>query len=139
MIRIARAVVTILVLGIVLLPIYWMVSTSLKPNREITQDGTLYPHAPSFDNYAHLFSQKQFGSFLLNSVAVTAVSVFLALVAGSLRAYAISRFRLRFGLERWIGLSLLTLRIVPPVVILIPIYLLMLKLSLLDTWLGLII
>src|SRR6185312_13740263 len=137
--RIARAVVTVVILVIVMLPIYWMVSSSLKPNREITQDGTLYPHAPSFDNYTHLFSEKQFGHFFLNSVGVTAISVALALAAGSLGAYAIARFRLRFGLERWIGLALLTLRIVPPVVILIPIYLLMLRLSLLDTWLGLII
>ena len=137
--RIARAIVTVIVLVVVLLPIYWMVSSSLKPNREITQDGTLYPHAPSFDNYTHLFSEKQFGHFFLNSVGVTAISVALALATGSLGAYAIARFRLRFGLERWIGLALLTLRIVPPVVILIPIYLLMLRLSLLDTWLGLII
>ena len=38
------------------LPIFWMVATSLKSNREITQDGTLYPHAPSLDNYRSLFS-----------------------------------------------------------------------------------
>jgi multiple sugar transport system permease protein len=138
-VRIARAVTTIVILVIVLLPIYWMVSSSFKPNREITQDGTLYPHVPTIGNYVHLFSEKQFANFLLNSVAVTAISVALALAAGSLGAYAIARFRLRFQLERWIGLSLLTLRIVPPVVILIPIYLLMLRLSLLDTWLGLII
>ncbi len=137
--RIARAAVTIAILLLVLMPIYWMASTSLKPNREISQDGTLYPHAPSFDNYTHLFSERQFGNYLLNSVVVTAVSVVVALAVGSLAAYAIARFRLRFQLERWIGLSLLTLRIVPPVVILIPIYLLMLHLSLLDTWLGLII
>ena len=137
--RIARAIVTLVLLAIVLVPIYWMVSTSLKPNKEITQDGTLYPHAPSLDNYTHLFSQKQFGHFLVNSIAVTTISVAVALAAGSLGAYAIARFRLPFQFERWIGLSLLTMRIVPPVVILIPIYLLMLRLSLLDTWLGLII
>ena len=79
--RIARAVTTVVIVVIVLLPIYWMVSTSLKPNREITQDGTLYPHAPTIGNYVHLFSEKQFGNFLLNSVAVTAISVVLALAA----------------------------------------------------------
>src|SRR5258707_3654226 len=136
---VARAAVVAILLLIVLLPIYWMVATSLKPNREITQDGTLYPHTPSLDNYTHLFSQKQFGNFLLNSLVVTALSVGLALAAGALGAYAIARFRLRFRLERWVGLALLTLRIVPPVVILIPVYLLMLRLDLLDTWLGLII
>jgi len=135
----ARIIVFTLVLGIVLLPIYWMVSTSLKSNKEITQETTLYPHAPSFDNYLHLFSEKQFGSYLTNSLVVTAISVLIALVCGSLGAYAIARFHLRFGLERKIGLSLLVLRIVPPVVILVPVYLLMLKLRLLDTWLGLIL
>ena len=103
---IARTMTVAVILAIVLVPIYWMVATSLKPNREITQDGTLYPHAPSLANYAHLFSQKQFGSFLLNSLVVTALSVGLALAAGTLGAYAIARFRLRFGLERRIGLAL---------------------------------
>jgi multiple sugar transport system permease protein len=137
--RAVRAVLIVLILTVVLLPIYWMVSTSLKSNKEITQSTTLYPHAPSFDNYVHLFSQKQFGAYLTNSIVVTALSVFVALVAGTLGAYAIARFRLSFGLERKIGLSLLTLRIVPPVVILIPVYLLMLQLKLLDTWLGLVL
>jgi multiple sugar transport system permease protein len=134
-----RGAVASLVLAIVLLPLYWMVAASLKSNKEITQDATLYPHAPSFANYRRLFSQKEFGDYLTNSIVVTSVSVALALMAGSLGAYAIARFHLRFRLERRIGLSLLTLRIVPPVVILIPVYLLMLKLKLLDTWLGLIL
>jgi multiple sugar transport system permease protein len=137
--RIARGIVVAVLLAIALVPIYWMVAASLKSNKEITQDATLYPHEPSLDNYRRLFSQKQFGDYLTNSLMVTSASVVLALVAGSLGGYAIARFHLRFRLERWVGLSLLTLRIVPPVVILIPVYLLMLQLSLLDTWLGLIL
>ena len=124
----ARVVVSFLLLVIVLLPIYWMAAASLKSNKEITQDATLYPHAPSFDHYVGILSEKQFVSFLMNSVAVSAVSVVLALLLGSLGAYAIARFQLKFRIERVVGLSLLTLRIVPPVVILIPVYLLMLQL-----------
>ena len=138
-IPVARGAVMTLLLAIVLLPIYWMVAASFKSNKEITQDGTLYPHVWTFDNYLHLFDQKEFGAYLTNSLVVTCVSVVLALVAGSLGAYAIARFNLKYGLERKVGLSLLTLRIVPPVVILIPVYLLMLDLKLLDSWLGLII
>lgn len=137
--RILRGAVVTLVLAIVLVPIYWMAAASFKSNKEITQDATLYPHAPSFDNYLRLFAQKDFGHFLANSLVVTFISVALALFIGSLGAYAIARFHLRFRLDRVVGLSLLTLRIVPPVVILIPVYLLMLNLKLLDTWLGLII
>ncbi len=135
----ARAAVFVLILGIVLLPIYWMVAASFKSNPEITQDATLYPHVWTLDNYIRLFSEKEFGNYLTNSLVATVVSVVLALVVGSLGAYAIARFHLKYRLERKIGLSLLTLRIVPPVVILIPVYLLMLSLKLLDTWTGLII
>ncbi len=137
--ELARGVVVAALLAVVLVPVYWMVAASLKSNKEITQDATLYPHQPSFDNYRRLFSQKQFGAYLSNSLVVTSASVAFALAAGSLGGYAIARFRLRFGLERWVGLSLLTLRIVPPVVILIPVYLFMLQLDLLDSWLGLIL
>ena len=131
--------VTGFVLAVVLLPIYWMVATSLKTNREIRQDATLYPHAPTFDSYILLFTDKGFSSFLTNSIVVTAASVVIAVAFGSLGAYAIARFRLRFGLERKVGLALLTLRIVPAVVILVPVYLLILQLKLIDTWAGLIL
>ncbi len=123
----ARAAVFVAILAIILLPIYWMVAASFKSNPEITQDATLYPHVWTFDNYIRLFSEKEFGNYLVNSLVATVVSVVLALIAGSLGAYAIARFHLKYRLERKIGLSLLTLRIVPPVVILIPVYLLMLN------------
>lgn len=138
-VSLARIAVFVAILGIVLMPIYWMVAASFKSNPEITQDATLYPHVWTLDNYIRLFSEKEFGNYLTNSLVATVVSVLLALVFGSLGAYAIARFHLKYRLERKIGLSLLTLRIVPPVVILIPVYLLMLSLKLLDTWLGLII
>jgi len=135
----ARYAVMGLVISIVLLPIYWMVAAAFKTNKEITQDATLYPHEPTFDNFTRLFAAKDFGHFLLNSVVVTTASVLLALIFGSLGAYAIARFRLPFGLDRHIGLSLLVMRIVPPVVILIPVFLFILRLNLIDSWFGLII
>lgn len=127
------------ILFIVLTPIYWLLATSIKTNREITQEGTLYPHEPTFANYVGLFAQKEFGSYLLNSIVVTTASVTVALMIGTLGAYAIARFTLPLRLESKLGLLLLVLRIVPPVIILVPIYLLMLRFGLLDSWAGLII
>ena len=57
-VRLLRRLVTALVLAVVLLPIYWMVATSLKTNKEIRQDATLYPHAPTFNSYILLFKDK---------------------------------------------------------------------------------
>jgi multiple sugar transport system permease protein len=124
---------------VALVPLVWMLETSVKPNREITQDGTLYPHTFTFDNYGRLFAERNFGSYLTNSIAITAASVLVSLALGSLAAYAIARFRLWRRVERRIGLALLTVRIVPAIVIVVPVYLLILKLGLLNTWLGLII
>jgi len=137
--RLFRGATLAIIVTIVLAPIYWLITTSLKSNQEITQARTLYPHAPSLDNYVRLFQQKEFASYLMNSMVVTVASVTIALLLGTLGAYAIARFRLPFALERKAVLFLLTMRIVPPVVILIPVFLLMLRLKLLDSWLGLII
>ncbi len=62
-----------------------------------------------------------------------------SLVIGSLAAYSLARFRLRYGVERHIGVGLLTLRILPPIVIIVPAFLLVERLHLLNTWVGLIV
>ena len=63
----------------------------------------------------------------------------ISLVLGSLAAYSLARYRLRFGLERHIGVGLLTLRILPPIVIIVPAFLIVERLHLLNTWIGLIV
>ena len=129
----------VLAVAAVLIPLVWMVEISLRPNSETTQEGNLYPRTLTVANYQRLFTERNFGSYLRNSLVVTAVSVSLSLAVGSLAAYAIARFRLWRRLERRLGLALLTVRIVPPIVIVVPVYLLILKLGLLNTWLGLIV
>lgn len=133
------AAALVVALLVTLIPLVWMVQTSFKTNREITQDGTLYPHTLTTENYANLFQERQFGDYLRNSIGITAISVTLSLVIGSLAAYSIARFRLWMRLERRVGMTLLVARIVPPIVIVVPIYLMAQQLHLLNTWLGLII
>ncbi|MEO9175143.1 MAG: carbohydrate ABC transporter permease, partial [Gaiellales bacterium] len=130
----------LIVAGLVaLIPLLWMAETSLKPNAEITQAGSLYPHNPTFQNYRSLFSGRDFGSYLTNSIGITSISVLVSLVLGSLAAYSIARYRLRWNLEQHIGVGLLTLRILPPIVIIVPAFLIVERLQLLNTWLGLIV
>jgi multiple sugar transport system permease protein len=112
-----------------LTPLVWMVLTSLKSNREITQDATLLPHALTTANYVSLFSGREFGAYLTNSVIVTALSV----------AIALARFRLWAGMDRYVGFSLLMVRLLPPIAIVIPIFLVAQQLGLLNTLLSLII
>jgi multiple sugar transport system permease protein len=137
--RFVQAFLLLIAIVIALIPIVWMVETSFKSNAEITQAGTLYPHHWTTQNYRGLFSGRSFGSYLINSVVVTSISVVIALTLGSLAAYSLARFRLVGGAERGVGVGLLTARILPPIVIIVPAYLLMVRLHMLDTWTGLII
>jgi multiple sugar transport system permease protein len=121
------------------IPLLWMVLTSLKSNREITQDSSLFPEVLTLENYVSLFSGREFGAYLTNSIVVTAASVAIALALGTMAAYALARFRLRAGMHRYVGFSLLIVRLLPPVVIIIPIFLVAQQFGLLNTRLSLII
>jgi multiple sugar transport system permease protein len=135
----AWAVAAIAAIAFAIVPLLWMILTSLKSNREITQDSSLLPETLTSANYVSLFSGREFGSYLTNSIVVTALSVAIALVLGTTAAYVLARFRLWAGMHRYVGFSLLTVRLLPPVVIIIPIYLLAQQLDLLNTQLSLII
>jgi multiple sugar transport system permease protein len=120
-------------------PILWMLLTSLKSNREITQETSLIPQALTTANYVNLFSGREFAAYLTNSVIVTAASVAIALILGTQAAYVLARFRLRAGMHRYVGFSLLMVRLLPPIVIIIPLFLVAQRLGLLNTQLSLII
>ncbi|MDQ6794533.1 MAG: carbohydrate ABC transporter permease [Chloroflexota bacterium] len=121
------------------IPLLWMVLTSLKSNREITQDSSLFPEVLTPENYVSLFSSREFGAYLTNSIIVTAASVAIALALGTMAAYVLARFRLWAEMHRYVGFSLLIVRLLPPVVIIIPIFLVAQQLGLLNTRLSLII
>src|SRR5207244_495645 len=118
--RLAWAVAALTAILFAVAPLAWMVLTSLKSNREITQDTSLVPAALTSANYVSLFSGREFGAYLTNSVIVTALSVTIALLLGTQAAYVLARFRLRGGLHCNVSSSLLMVRLLPPVVIIIP-------------------
>src|SRR5262249_47227949 len=93
-VRVLQGLALAVAVVIALVPILLMIETSFKSNKEITESGTLYPHAPTLGSYRSLFSGNQFGAYLKNSIGITAISVLVALVLGSLAAYSLARFRL---------------------------------------------
>jgi multiple sugar transport system permease protein len=133
------AAMLLVVVVIVLVPIAFMVGTSFKSNAEITQELHLWPHAWTGSNYSRLFRDSFFSQYFRNSFVVCSASVLLSLVCGSLGAYSLARFKLVLRLERRLGFAILTVRILPPVVIVVPLFLVALKFHLLNSWLGLIL
>lgn len=128
--------VLVIVALAMLIPFLWMVFASFKPLQEVEQLSPL-PHVWRPDNYPQVFKQIPFARYYFNSVFVALWVTFLTCLTSALAAYAFARLQWRFrdGVFR---LYLATL-MVPGVVTMIPNYALMVKLHMLDSYLGLIV
>jgi len=120
-----------------LFPFWWMLNTSMKRQVDIFSGASLYPQHPTAVNYRLLFSDYHFGSYLTNSVLVVFASVAVSLVIGTLAAYALARFELALRLNRLGLVAALLVRMIPPILLVVPFYIVLSNLGLLDTRLGL--
>lgn len=124
---------------IMIYPLLWMLSSSLKPNNQIFGSLSLVPAEFQWDHYARGWDALavSFTRFFLNSTLVTVLSVIGNVVSSSFAAYAFARLEF-VGRTIWFALMMMTLMI-PYHVVLIPQYLLFLKLGWVDTYLPLIV
>ncbi len=122
---------------IVLFPIYWMASTSLKLPREIFRQPALWPHVFTLNNYRLLLFDKGFLENIRNSVIVASVVTVISLVVSSLAAYALARYRTRF--QGLIGRLILFAYLTPTSLLFIPLSILMARLGLGNSLQGLIL
>jgi len=138
-IPVLRLALLVLALLITLLPVYWMAITSLKTQLEVfAMPPTFVPQQPTLENYISLFANRNVGAYLLNSLVVVGASVLLALAIGSLAAYALARFRMG-RLNDQVSFWVLAPRMIPPIAIIVPIFLILQQLGLLNKRLGLIL
>jgi ABC-type glycerol-3-phosphate transport system permease component len=119
---------------LVLTPVLWVVSLSLKSARETLRPG-LIPDDPQFGNYAEAWSRFNLGRLFLNSAAITIGSVMLTVAAAMCGAYAFSKVRFR-GSEPIFTVLLLAV-LVPPSALVVPLLIEMRHLGLYDTRTGL--
>ena len=129
----------LLVAVLLLLPLLWLVSTSLKGPAEniFTSPPALLPSQPSLEAYGRLFAANPMGTYLLNSTVVSALAVLANLLFCSLAAYPLARMRFR---GRGLVLALVVATILIPFqVVMIPLYLLMVQIGLRNTLWALIV
>lgn len=119
-----------------LFPILWMILTSLKTPIDATDLWNL-PSDPQWGNYVKAWNTAGFGKAFLNTFEIGIGTVLLSLVVGMPMAYSLARFRLPG--QSFVGSSLLTLRILPEMVFLLPLYILYRRSGLFDTKLGMIL
>lgn len=132
-----RLALIVLALVTTLLPVYWMVNTSLKNQVEVfTSPPTLWPQNLTFANYVNLFTRRHLGTYLFNSVVIVGSAVVLSLMMGSLAGYSLARFsRLQQKLNFWV----LAPRMIPPVALVVPLFLMLQEIGLINRKLGLIL
>ena len=129
----------ILLALVVLLPLLWLVSTSLKgPTENIfSSPPALLPAQPSLDAYGRLFLENPLTTYLINSTVVSALAVLANLLFCSLAAYPLARMRFA-GRGLVLGMVVATI-LIPFQVVMIPLYLLMVQLGLRNTLLALVL
>lgn len=125
---------TLLACAVILVPIYWIVSNSFKTLVDVFALEWLF--VPTFDNFQRIFAAPfSIGIKIANSLVVSVLAVLIAIPVSVLAAYGFSRFALRGA--RGLILAIVFSQFIPPVVIVLPYFVLFRDLGLYDTRIGL--
>lgn len=126
-------VVVCLIAVIFIMPLLWMVGTSLKLNTEVfSNDVGLFPSTPQWSNYTKVFTRMKFGTYLRNTVITSVLPVIGQLIAAPLVAYSISRIPWNGG--KYIFPLVLFTMMVPSQVTQVPLFTTWSKLGLTNTF-----
>lgn len=127
----------LLIVIFALAPYVWMVLTSIKPDADIVARPLRYlPSSVTFEHYEKLLNRTTFAGNLLNSMIVAIGAVLVGLGVSIPAAYAFSRFR--FPGRNYLMTQFLVINMFPIVLLIIPLFVLMRTLGLLDTFIGVI-
>lgn len=114
-----------------LFPLLWIAGLSLKTRMQTFADPPLYLWWPTFENYADVLGRSDFLVAFVNTILVSGCAVGLSLCVGVPAAYAFARFPFRG--RSFLFFALLVMRMLPPIAVLVPMYVLFSKLGLTTT------
>ena len=134
--KVGWTVVNVLVLIYALVPLLWIISLSFKSTATIA-DGRFIPQSFTLDNYKGIFQTNQFTSALVNSIGIGLITTVIAVVIGTMAAYAVARLDFP-GKKALVGAALL-IAMFPQISLVTPLFDISRSLGLFDTWPGLII
>ena len=129
-------VVNLLVVVYCLVPVWWITALSFKDPATLT-DGSFVPTEWTVENYRGIFQTSEFTRALINSIGIALIATFVAVVLGTMAAYAVARLRFP-GKKPLIGASLL-IAMFPPISLVSPLFDIERAVRIFDTWPGLII
>ncbi|MDP3950043.1 carbohydrate ABC transporter permease [Microbacterium sp.] len=124
------------VLIFTLFPVYWMISSAFDKNAS-SGGRSFFPEELTFDHFAFVFTEGGFGVFLRNSAIVALVTVLVSALVCLLAAVAVARFKFKF--RTTILMMILVVQMVPLEALVIPLFLQVKSLGLLNSIIGLMI
>lgn len=129
-----RTIAFIIYLVFLMLPIYWMFNMSLQTNADIMGSFNLYPKNITFSNYMNIFTDSAWYNGYINSIIYVSMNMVISLAVALPAAYAFSRYN--FIGDKQIFFWLLTNRMAPAAVFLLPFFQLYSTFGLIDTHLA---
>jgi glycerol transport system permease protein len=129
-----RSIAVVLYVVFLLLPIYWLLNMSFKTTNEILGGFSFYPHRFTLDSYIEIFTDPSWYMGYVNSLSYVLINTALSVAVALPAAYAFSRYR--FLGDKHLFFWLLTNRMAPPAVFVLPFFQLYQAVGLFDTYWG---
>jgi len=131
-------VLALLAVAFFALPLFWIALSSVKSDADVSAYPPVWFFEPTLANFRELFVKLNAWDALLNSVFIVCISTILAMMLGTMAAYALARFSIR-GKES-VALQVLSIRMMPSIVSVIPLFIIARELGVFDTpWLLIVI
>jgi len=123
--------VVLILLVVELFPIFLVFSTSFKPKDAVFDANPFSSFELTLKNYKRVLFERDFLNNIKNSVIIAVVTTIISVSFGAMASYGLARFT--FKGDEQIGLSILASRMIPPITLSVPLFVLMRKVRLLDT------
>lgn len=136
---VSKTIFIIVLLGWTLFPIYWMISLSIRVDKELISSLSFIPRSFTLEHFVSLFERNDFSVAVINSLQVTIISLLFSLFFGLACAYILARARFRYKLKGSMLFWVLLVRIIPPIAFALPLYIMMNNLGILNTKIPLIL
>ncbi len=119
------------VLAFAIFPVYWMVTSSFKDQTDLLASPPVWWFAPTLSNYRDIFSDTRIATAVMNSLIVATSTTALSIALGTPAAYALARFEFRGKSDLWFWF--ISNRMISPIVLALPVYILSQQTGLLNT------
>ena len=135
--RIVHLLALLVLLAFTLFPFYWMVASSFKAQTDLLASPPVWWFRPTLDHYREIWADKAVLAAIGNSLVVAGGTTALAVALGTPAAYALARFEFRGKRDLWFWF--ISNRMISPIVLALPVYIMAQRAGMLDTRLVLIL